>query len=649
MKRLIALFAALVLLAGVISAGAEEWDEYEYYSSLYYIDPIRDLVLRHDTVTRSSLGAEKGTAYAVYSAPFDDAWRAADGRAKVSAEEPFILLGTVENGAWSMIEYNVSGGAKRIGWARIPGVVPLDEIPDDARLCRLNRDARLTDDPNGKAGTALRLRRGDAVVGLGVMGRWTYVQTEVGGKIAWLFVESDALDQETLWDIDENGVLTVREGVTRIGDPTVDVIEDENGDSRCVRAPLRRDDISIPSLIPGESIPLSVRALALPSTLRTLGAECIVGGQFDHIILPNVAECARWDVFYGVTAQRIILTKDCSNVDAVLNGTYVTVGRWETEEGNPFFVSVDGVLFSADGKTLISYPNGAEAEHYTVPAGVEAIADRAFYDEDMKIPLKTVSLPIGLKRIGEYAFSGCGRLISLTVPLTVTELAENAFCDCVSLERLSLPPGLKAVFNDGWAERGDFTHYTGDNGSWVPEGGNADPGEEPEYGGSFSAYANTPDGTGTVPWYAAAYDALPAGETPAGAEILLIRTENGRALCHDWEWTDEGYSYTPRWYDMDCLLTVTGDAFFSWSYVDDWHTRRERTGDSRVLGVLRADTPETPVRFFDAPGGRETAHLYPGEQAEVLEKRDGWLRVRTVRLEGWIAGENFTEIRQAGD
>ena len=29
MKRLIALFAALALLAGVISAGAEEWDEYE--------------------------------------------------------------------------------------------------------------------------------------------------------------------------------------------------------------------------------------------------------------------------------------------------------------------------------------------------------------------------------------------------------------------------------------------------------------------------------------------------------------------------------------------------------------------------------------------------------------------------------------------
>ena len=100
---------------------------------------------------------------------------------------------------------------------------------------------------------------------------------------------------------------------------------------------------------------------------------------------------------------------------------------------------------------------------------------------------------------------------------------------------------------------------------------------------------------------------------------------------------------------MDCLLTVTGDAFFSWSYVDDWHTRRERTGDSRVLGVLRADAPETPVRILDAPGGRETAHLYPGEQAEVLEQRDGFLHIRTVRMEGWIAGENFTEIKQAGD
>ena len=649
MKRLIALCAVLALLAGVISAGAEEWDGGGWIPEE---DTLWQLDLRGNRVDRAALGVEEGTAYDVYSAPFEDAWRPPDGR--VNMNEPFQLLATAENGAWSMIEYRASGGAKRIGWARIPAYRPYewweDAFPSpDARLCRLTRDAELTDDPNGDARAALTLRAGERVIAFGTWNKWAYVQTGIGGQTAWLFIEHGALETETPWTVDENGILTVSEGVTRIGDPPTVYTEDEYGDSHAVPAPPRRDDVSAPDLIKGETIPPSVRAVVLPSSLRSLGSESIVYGRYDYIVLPDVSECGKYDVFYGVTVDRLILTADCRSVDFVLNSSYTTVGGWETEEGNPCFRAVDGVLFSADGKTLISYPNGAKAEHYTVPAGVEEIRDRAFCDDDMNIPLKTVSLPIGLKRIGEYAFSGCGRLISLTVPLTVTDLAENAFWDCVSLERLSLPPGLKAVFNDDWSERGDFTHYAGDNGSWVPESGDADPYEESEYGVSFSAHTDTPDGTGTVPWYATAYDNLPAGETPAGAEIRLIRTENGRALCHDWEWTDEGYSYTPRWYDMDCLLTVTGDAFFSWSYVDDWHTWRERTGDSRVLGVLRADAPETPVRILDAPGGRETAHLYPGEQAEVLEQRDGFLHIRTVRMEGWIAGENFTEIKQAGD
>ena len=41
---------------------------------------------------------------------------------------------------------------------------------------------------------------------------------------------------------------------------------------------------------------------------------------------------------------------------------------------------------------------------------------------------------------------------------------------CVSLERLSLPPGLRATFNEHWGRMGDFTHYNGDNGStWTSE------------------------------------------------------------------------------------------------------------------------------------------------------------------------------------
>ena len=118
-----------------------------------------------------------------------------------------------------------------------------------------------------------------------------------------------------------------------------------------------------------------------------------------------------------------------------------TVSRYEVAEDNPFLKSVDGAVFSKDGKTLIAYPNAATETHYTVPAGVTAIADHAFANN---INLQSVSLPIGLKSIGSSAFYRCCSLISINIPLTVTELGANAFDSCMLLERVSMSSALQA-------------------------------------------------------------------------------------------------------------------------------------------------------------------------------------------------------------
>ena len=59
-------------------------------------------------------------------------------------------------------------------------------------------------------------------------------------------------------------------------------------------------------------------------------------------------------------------------------------------------------------------------------------------------------------------------LVSLTIPLTVTELDPKAFAHCVSLERLSMPEALWQAFDIGDAYPGDFTYYNGDNGETMP-------------------------------------------------------------------------------------------------------------------------------------------------------------------------------------
>ena len=49
----------------------------------------------------------------------------------------------------------------------------------------------------------------------------------------------------------------------------------------------------------------------------------------------------------------------------------------EVDPANPYFTSLDGVLFSKDGKTLIRYPR-AKSGDYAIPNGVTGIASNSF-------------------------------------------------------------------------------------------------------------------------------------------------------------------------------------------------------------------------------------------------------------------------------
>ena len=73
---------------------------------------------------------------------------------------------------------------------------------------------------------------------------------------------------------------------------------------------------------------------------------------------------------------------------------------------------LDGVLFSADGKTLLSCPRDKTGE-YVVPEGVEHIADYAFYKCEA---LLAVTFPEGLRTIGQEAFEGCQALRAVALP-----------------------------------------------------------------------------------------------------------------------------------------------------------------------------------------------------------------------------------------
>lgn len=94
---------------------------------------------------------------------------------------------------------------------------------------------------------------------------------------------------------------------------------------------------------------------------------------------------------------------------------------------NPYFKSVDGVLLSKDGKTLVQYPTNNKATSYTVPSSVEIIGKDAFMGAKS---LEQVIIHDNVKTIESRAFHGCEKLNDIKIGSGIETIGQNAFHSC---------------------------------------------------------------------------------------------------------------------------------------------------------------------------------------------------------------------------
>ena len=266
-------------------------------------------------------------------------------------------------------------------------------------------------------------------------------------------------------DVQDN-TLIVFEGVTALGEARKYRWDSELGTDVKIEPKFENGPRFLDLMFDASCPPHQV---SLPSTLRYLGVEAFYFFHFTSFTLPEQLEVLESDAFVYCHFDVFRIESTLPAQDILYSFYDCTIDAYEVPEDHPLYQAIDGVLFSKDGKTLLAYPGGRTDEHYDVPAGVEHIWPYAFGTDY----LKTISLPIGLKTIGNGAFSDCGRLQSIAIPLTVTEIGDYAFWGCVSLELVSLPDGLMANKNDNPRFVQYYTDdfiYRGDNGDTLSSG-----------------------------------------------------------------------------------------------------------------------------------------------------------------------------------
>lgn len=100
------------------------------------------------------------------------------------------------------------------------------------------------------------------------------------------------------------------------------------------------------------------------------------------------------------------------------------------------------VVYSKDGKALITCLKKKELINYKVKEGTLFICDDAF---DCCDNLKEIIIPDSVQAIGKNAFWGCSSLLNIELPRHLDVIQARTFSGCRKLSYISMPESLKRI------------------------------------------------------------------------------------------------------------------------------------------------------------------------------------------------------------
>ena len=132
-------------------------------------------------------------------------------------------------------------------------------------------------------------------------------------------------------------------------------------------------------------------------------------------------------------------------------------------QSNPYFSSINGVLFSKNGKTLYTYPPGKSGNEYTIQSNVEKINCLSFMKtsnlNDIIISntttniiwiaafanatgLMRITIPDNITAYASYSFYKCKKLTTFTTSNTLLHIGGYAFYECSELLTVTIPNNI---------------------------------------------------------------------------------------------------------------------------------------------------------------------------------------------------------------
>ena len=196
--------------------------------------------------------------------------------------------------------------------------------------------------------------------------------------------------------------------------------------------------------------------LDIPEGVTTIGDQAFrASGGLKRVYLPSTL------TEFGSSAPAVFSDVNSANLSGTDELLSITV-----EDGNPVYSSKNGLLYTADGETLLFCPSGitgtvtvadgtksigssafqrSKADHVVLPDTLLTIGSGAFKSSGFT----SVEIPDSVTSIGYYAFFNCKKLKSVEFGQSLRTIEEGAFSQS-PLENASLPASLESVGDDAF-------------------------------------------------------------------------------------------------------------------------------------------------------------------------------------------------------
>ena len=218
---------------------------------------------------------------------------------------------------------------------------------------------------------------------------------------------------------------------------------------------------------PWQSYKDQITKVVIKQGVTTIGSHAFfLCSNLESVSIPEGVTTIEDRAFWQTSLKNITIPASVTQIGSTIKEVFYQCYNLEditVASGNTAYKSVDGVLYTADGTTLIQYPqNKADTSYKMIDEAtkidflafnytqnlqtidfnnVTEFADKAVYGNQalQEIVLKNAA------SLGNQAFSGNKEVTSVLLEKAQTTVGESVFSSCTSLTNVTLPDDMKEL------------------------------------------------------------------------------------------------------------------------------------------------------------------------------------------------------------